>query len=313
MKKLFFFLGLMLTILAIVYFAQAVLHNMEFLARLEWGFPIILTLVATGMLQCLIIFLGAVSWFLLLKGMKEPAEITPTVTLFGLTQLAKYLPGNFGQHLSRAVLARSCGLRTHSVLFSIILETSCVLIAAVFVSSVALFAQGEALQALLPQSPPAWKLFLLVMVALVLPIGAARLYNRWGLRIIGQFWEISNLSFPSRPILLVCFSAYALSFLILAFMVEILGQEAFGVGSGHFARLTGIVTVAWMAGYIVPGAPAGFGVREAVLLSALTPLWGGPAAVGTAIFLRLVTTGGDGLVFLAALLERRRILPTTMD
>lgn len=311
MKRLSFWLGLLLTLAATVYFAQAVLSNGEFLLGLEWGWPLGLPLGTAVLLQCLVIFLGAVAWFLLLRGMQEPAEMARTLTLFGLTQLAKYLPGNFGQYASRAALADSCGLQTHRVLFSMILETAWILVSAAVVSLVALMTQGEALRSVLPQLPPIGKMLLLVAAAVALPIFSVRIFNRWRAGVIGQRFGGGSLFFPSHLVLLACFSLYILSFLIMASMVMTLGQGIFGVGGGNMGQVAAIVAVAWAAGYVVPGAPAGLGIREAVLVSALTPLWGGPAAVGTSIFLRIATTGGDGLVFFAALLERRRLLPGT--
>lgn len=309
MKRLPYWLGLSLTLAATIYYIHAVLRNGEFLLGLGWGWHLGLPLGRAVLLQCLVIFLGAVAWFLLLRGIQEPAKMARTLTLFGLTQLAKYLPGNFGQYASRAALAGNCGLQTHRVLFSMILETTWVLVAAAFVSLVALLTQGEALRTVLPQLPPLGKMLLLVAAAVTLPIFSVRIFNRWRSGAVGQRFGGASLSLPSRLVLLTSFSLYVLSFLIMACMVETLGRGIFGVENGQLGRLTGIVAVAWTAGYVVPGAPAGLGIREAVLVSALTPLWGGPAAVGTSIVLRLATTAGDGLVFFAALLERRRIFP----
>ena len=55
-------------------------------------------------------------------------------------------------------------------------------------------------------------------------------------------------------------------------------------------------------GFITPGSPAGLGVRDTVLLAALTPLYGSGVAIGLSLSLRLVTTLGDGVWFFVSLL-----------
>lgn len=56
----------------------------------------------------------------------------------------------------------------------------------------------------------------------------------------------------------------------------------------------------------MPGAPGDLGVLDAILVIALTPLYDAGAAVTSTIMLRLMTTAGDGLVFVIGLLLQRR-------
>jgi glycosyltransferase 2 family protein len=57
------------------------------------------------------------------------------------------------------------------------------------------------------------------------------------------------------------------------------------------------LAVGWWAGFVVPGAAAGLGVREAVLVLTLEPHLGGDGAVLAALALRVVTALGDLLFF----------------
>ena len=81
--------------------------------------------------------------------------------------------------------------------------------------------------------------------------------------------------------------------------LELLAHNLFDTGGSEILLLTGIYAVAWVLGFVMPGAPGGLGVREVVLLAALDPLYGSATAVGLAVALRLVTTLGDGVSFLA--------------
>ena len=63
--------------------------------------------------------------------------------------------------------------------------------------------------------------------------------------------------------------------------------------AGHWLSTTWIFTVAWIAGTLSFGAPAGAGVREAILTWQLTPLLGPTHAAAAAVALRVITTAGD--------------------
>jgi glycosyltransferase 2 family protein len=62
-------------------------------------------------------------------------------------------------------------------------------------------------------------------------------------------------------------------------------------------RLVGVYAVAWLAGLLVPFAPGGLGVREAVLAALLVDPLGGSAAVACALALRLAAIVGEILAF----------------
>jgi hypothetical protein len=72
--------------------------------------------------------------------------------------------------------------------------------------------------------------------------------------------------------------------------------RAASLHAGFFA-VSGALALAWLAGFATPGAPAGVGVREAILILALTGSLGDEASTLVALAFRLVTTGGDVLLF----------------
>ena len=58
--------------------------------------------------------------------------------------------------------------------------------------------------------------------------------------------------------------------------------------------------VAWVAGFVTPGAPGGIGVREFVLVMLLKPYGLAEVAVTVAAQMRLVTVAGDFIFYLLA-------------
>jgi uncharacterized membrane protein YbhN (UPF0104 family) len=69
-----------------------------------------------------------------------------------------------------------------------------------------------------------------------------------------------------------------------------------------------LFAIAWIAGYLVPGAPGGLGVREAMMVMVLSPVLGAGAAVGLSLTLRLTTTLGDAVAFGLGIIGRKYLV-----
>jgi glycosyltransferase 2 family protein len=61
--------------------------------------------------------------------------------------------------------------------------------------------------------------------------------------------------------------------------------------------------IAWLAGLLTPGAPAGVGVREMVMILLMAPLVPEAALVFAVVLSRIITVCGDTLFYLAAHLK----------
>lgn len=68
--------------------------------------------------------------------------------------------------------------------------------------------------------------------------------------------------------------------------------------------LGGAYVLAWLAGFVTPGAPAGLGIRELVLLFLLQGLVGGPDLLLVIMLGRAITVSGDFAFFVFASLLR---------
>jgi glycosyltransferase 2 family protein len=307
MKRISFWLGLIVTFAGTGYFLHALFENSGSLAGLPLDWWTLLALLGALLLQGLVIISGGFAWLLLLRGVREQAPMSRVLTLFGLTQPAKYLPGNFGHYAGRTVLAGRCGLRSSRVIFSIVLETSWLLVAAILVSCSTFLPARAGLDGIDLPFLPLLKQAFLLMAAVALPLISVRLlkYFRGSSWLKGK--EGGELKTPPVPVLGACLVLYVANFLLMGCIAALLGEGVFRVGTHDLWRVIGIVATAWIAGYLVPGSPAGLGVREAVLVAALGPLWGGTAATGATLLLRLVTIAGDGLVFLIALGGKKRL------
>ena len=71
--------------------------------------------------------------------------------------------------------------------------------------------------------------------------------------------------------------------------------------TARFVAAAFAYVIAWLAGFLVPGSPAGLGVREVVLLYLLSGHYPESTLLILILASRIVTTFGDVLFYLAAL------------
>ena len=82
-------------------------------------------------------------------------------------------------------------------------------------------------------------------------------------------------------------------FLIAGLLLVIIVNLFLDININLIAKLVVIFSISWLSGFIIPGAPGGIGVREAVIIFFITPIIGEAQSVAIAIALRFVTLLGD--------------------
>jgi uncharacterized membrane protein YbhN (UPF0104 family) len=278
--------------------------------------PVLAALGVAVLLYSAIIPVSAWAWRRLLAHQGERWGTARLAGLMGLMQLAKYIPGNVAQHASRAALAIKAGMSGRAVVVTVGQETLLATAASLLVGlpALALSAPG------LTQLPEAMRLPLLLATALlalaVLVLGSvtldpARLLahrSRWA-RALGRAGGL-----PGPGTALPALAAYVLNYLLIGLGLWLLARAAGLPAELDLALVTAAFSLAWLLGFLAPGAPAGLGVREGIMLVLLAG-----AAPDTQLLLfvmlaRAVTLLGDGLCFLGGWLEslRRRGMEATV-
>ena len=228
-----------------------------------------------------LVVLQALAWWRLLHSSAGRAPVGLSTGIFALTQLGKYLPGNVMHFVFRYALTRAAGAGRPAVLSASALEPWILLCAALALLAVLGGADWPA-----QFGWPGWLAFLLPTAALASLAVVLPWLRR---RLSGQHMRLLSLL---PPFLLQAgfLLGSALLFMSLLTLFE----------PSHSAPTTVVLAaaiLAWLAGFVTPGSPGGLGVREVVLSVALAG-WIEPAvAISAAASLRLLTVGGDLLVF----------------
>jgi len=244
-------------------------------------------LLAGALVSGLAVAVNGVAWAVLLRWLGCPLPTGQAVVLFAQTNLLKYVPGGIWHLAGRIQRLRSHGHGWGQAAVGVLLDPLLMAVAALLLLPLGGWQQGLGL--LGPLSLlcllPGWQKSL-----------TRRLLRRVKLSPTGEGaaqFPVSHVlpgSFPSGPLLA------ELAFVLVRYLGFALCAQGFlppGVSPGS---LLAAFSLAWTAGLVIPGAPAGLGVFELVLV-----LWLGDvvedeaALLATALSYRVVSTMGDAL------------------
>lgn len=204
-----------------------------------------------------------------------------TVRTFGITQLGKYLPGNIFHFLGRQACGMAAGLSATGLAKSLVWETVLLLLAG------SLFA--------ILVIPLLWSDVSLLLCATLLTLTvmlSVSLVNR----LLGRQVALTLMLYIG----FLAISGCVFAGLLLAVSSEDLSYPDLLLVSGAYV-------VAWLCGMITPGAPAGIGIREIVLLVLLKSVANEADVLLTIVLSRLVTVSGDLIFFLAVCLMNKQL------
>lgn len=214
----------------------------------------------------------ALAWKHLLAVFGVKVDRTWAIHLYGVSQLAKYVPGNVFQFAGRQALGMAEGIAARPLAKSTLWELGLIAVAGSVFSLLAL--------------PLVWPRVEPSMAAL-LAVGAG-VFLAYALR------HALSANAALAWWLQLAFLAISGAVFVVTLALIIPPHQAVP----PLLPVAGAYVAAWLIGLITPGAPAGVGIREAVLLFVL-----GHIVVPTDLLLavllgRLITVMGDLLFFL---------------
>lgn len=260
-----------------------------------------LGVLAAALLYTLIIPVTGWAWKQLLEKQGEHWSTQRLARVLSLAQIAKYIPGNIAQHASRAVLSVRSGMNVRALAATVAQETLLTVAASVFVGVLALAMSAQGLQRLSGQYSSWLFLFGAGLAVAVLVLSSVELTperlrghpNRW-LRLIARLGGL-----PGPRVVLVTLAAYATNYLMIGFGLWILARAMGLPDTVDYGLTTAVFALSWVLGFLAPGAPAGLGAREGIMLLFLNGSAPAHAVVMFVLLARVVTMLGDALCFCA--------------
>lgn len=308
-KNVIYFLGIVFSVICFVYFIYYLKNNFSDIPTIKVNSYTYFYFIFAFCLSFLPNLLGGFSWHLLLSYTQESIPIKHSLIIFTTSQFGKYLPGNFGHHIGRVAIATSYGLKISRVLFTMVIEFYLSLMSAFILAIIALTIIKKPLISFIPIFFPNILKFIIVsFCCFIFLIFCAWLFKKKVNLHFNNILDTKEISMPNKAILLNNIILYLLGFVSIGIVIDLLAVGIFNAPQMNICLLTSIFSVAWISGFVTPGAPAGLGVRETVLVTLLEPLYGSGIALGVSAFLRIITTSSDGLTFLIALAVKNSAL-----
>lgn len=263
------------------------------------GWPALIGLIVLGG----VLYAGCVNfltaaWARLLRWGGAPADFWGTLIVYGRSIVLKYIPGNIVQYPARHLIGRQLGYGDLALGAAAVLEMVGLLVTAGMITLGWVASGGTAVHL------PLWG------VAALTAGGAALVLL--GLKIAPRFAVFAPLAQQPQRETARAFGAavvfYGLYFcgmgLILWLVVRLTGGAGAAPTPGW---MIAVFSITWLVGFITPGAPAGAGVREALMVLLLSPVFPEGLSLFYALVMRVITLGGDVLYFfIARLVQRRR-------
>jgi uncharacterized membrane protein YbhN (UPF0104 family) len=296
MKRLLTLTGLLVSLACALFFARAIAQHWGALSRVTLTHTAWLSLASALVIYVATYPVVSFAWSRSLKALGQPLRYLTAMRILLLSQFAKYLPGNVGHHVGRVLLAKRAGLPLDAVVSSMLLDTLLVLAAGTACSLPAVQLLVEVTS---HQATGQFRTFGMVIAGTAIISLIIVLLPPVRRVTVRQTSYIQRLIRPSKlSLLAAAWAAHCVNFLAGGTALYLLCSTFAGsVATHYWMGVVGIYSAAWLLGFLVPGAPAGLGVREIALMLGLGPLFGPEPATAAAAALRLVTTLGDGLAF----------------
>jgi uncharacterized membrane protein YbhN (UPF0104 family) len=306
MRRLAHMAGLLFVILCLGFVAEKIWSSEIWhmgegvLRRLSLAF------LGGGLVYALSGLLLATAWWGLVRRLsKVPLPWSQGIAIYGRSQLAKYLPGNVFHLVGRHAYGQRLGLGHRPQAVAVLLEVALTILAA---ATLAMLGWSQ----LTAEKADDYHLVMvaalgaivLVFIALAAKGRLPRIPYLRGLSVSEEGSTLSWKVFGQAYALYLVF--FLVSAAILTVVVLTISGNAWSAyPENTWFMLIPITAVAWLLGFVTPGASAGIGVREAVLIVLLAPLVGDRDATMAALSLRFVTVVGDLGFFLFSFLFRK--------
>lgn len=224
-------------------------------------------------------------WFTLLRGLAVDVPAVEATRVFFVSQLGKYIPGSVWPIMAQMEFGRRWGTSRRTMLAANILMLTLLTATGLMVGAV-----------LLPWSSSAglsrywWTLLLLPLLLVCLHPRAIPGALDLALGLVGR--EPLGLRTTGRSMVLATSWSFGV-WAVMGLHLLVMTRAAGATGLTGVAAAVGGMGAAWAAGLIFIPAPAGVGVRDAILVATFAPQIGAAPALAVSLASRLLLLLAD--------------------
>lgn len=267
------------------------------------------TYAAIGIAIILISMTGvvsAVAWNTLLAGLSCRVAVAQAVAVFLSTQIAKYLPGNVGHYAGRIALARTrLGVPATPAILSLLHEAGLACAGALLIGlGLYCFLPSDTLHGMTrADSSGALVLFVAMLIGVILVAATLRKRLKAQRAIIRKLVDAIPAVSPSLRSL----PLYIVGYVLVGAAAAVIAASLVPLQTQGWILICGAYSLAWIIGFLIPGAPGGLGVRESALVLLLAGTFPRDVVLLIALLARLASVGADVLAFIVGVLLMRKV------
>lgn len=295
MKKVLNIIGKILMGLSLIYIGIYLFH-----VNLQW------TLVKNRLFFVLVFFGGAFGaafcvylmsflWTNILAWIsQQKIDMKRAIDVYVKANMGKYLPGNVMHYVERNLFARNMGIGQTETAFSSIMEIVLEVVTGCVIG--VLFSFRSFKDVFLKIGKFNWIIFAALIVVLASIIGILFFRKNEKIReILKRLWTKKFWTIFVKGII-----GYGIAFWIWGFLLLVILQMVLqcNIPMELYGRVISAYILAWLIGFVTPGAPAGLGVREFVLLTIISSFVPDNYILFSIIFHRVITVFGDAFAFI---------------
>jgi glycosyltransferase 2 family protein len=289
------FLAVVVALLALALYGQAGTLWNE-IQRLSWPVVLLAFVLSTGGLVC-----SLMVWREMLADLGSRLSVPEAWRIYFIGGLSKYVPGSIWPVLAQAELGADRGIPRSRSALSVLLCYAVMTCTGAVVAAITLpFAKAAS------AAQYFWVLFLIPVGVVALSPPVLNRMLRLVLRLARQPELPQGVSFRGLARTVTwAMAGWACNGL----MVYVLMRELAGVRQGTLLVSVGAYSLSWAAGFLAVFAPAGAGVREAVMVAVLHSQTTTAIALTVALVSRALSVVADALTaaIASALVGRRRL------
>lgn len=279
-KRVLSWTGTSLSVLSIIFLASKLI---DYSSELDFH-SVIQNLVPFSALVCIYAVAGlflAAAWICILKYLGFRSNCTGAIRIYGVSQLAKYIPGNIFHFVGRQAIGVNLGMPGWTLAKSMFWEVLVMVIAGGLFFTLLLFTYFD--QVSFNYSLVTYVVSLVLTICILLQ------------------WFSKELAFA---LILDSFFLWVTG-LIFFVALSIIDPEI-RLEFSSVVIICGAYVVSWLMGFVTPGAPAGIGIREVVLLSILGGFLSEASLLSGIVIARIITVLGDLVFCLYSFFLRKR-------
>lgn len=246
--------------------------------------------------------IGAVSWQAVLRIYGIVLSSGRAESQLLVSQVGKYIPGNVAHFFGRIALARADGLESIVVTMAMLIEVVILLTAGVVVVGTLMIFVPDLIAKLTADLPDDAATILVATGIVVVLFGL----------IVGQIviWRRAGRPRPTTIQLLWPLALHVANFVFLGLSLWCVIYAVGPSSTVPIVYCTAIFTTAWIAGFLMPGAPGGIGIRDGIIALGLELFIGQGAGLLVAFLHRMLAIFGDVFTFGLGLILRKRSQPS---